>query len=611
MVIRLIATGVACLLIAGCSSVIAPPAASLPGRPALGPHDALVLLSGGGSPTSNQYSQYLQAKALSGFLQRNYPADAVWTFFGIGNRPGVPADLADVHRKVKHEGLLLSTWLPGEIPRNRPARRQEVLDALRREILPRVAPGGTLYLLVGDHGTLTRGRPTGQSAITLWQVERTPSGGWKPNPAEELTVSDLQAALTEGLGQGRVVFVMTQCHSGGFHYVGTPRVFTPHPEWLRTAEAGGPSAVEAWRRQLRGLPVAGFTATDEASLAAGCTPDPDPDRWAGYERYVPEFLLGFDLLAPENARPALPSFAQVHEAATLVDGTIDKPLATSDQFLLTLAEWVEQTPADTLKPALHAAQATYHRRLDGEPFAPADPALRARQEQFARFTQSLVERHPAMKRLLEQGTRAELTAAMGPASSRPGRPRGRRTSAASPAQTLWSDIIRPAWSAALDTGEVPGLSPDAVAFETFLLERESKGQDYTSPSRASALLEWTYWRSSYAFPQRFDPVKAEAVTRWSIERRWRIGEWAKSSPDAKVREAAATWAPRVRPGLPPPPRPPNPAAINRTAAERVLIYRRVLAAWDWVLQVNDPDLRARLSALVALEQTPLPRPALP
>src|SRR5690606_40064313 len=40
--------------------------------------------------------------------------------------------------------------------------------------------------------------------------------------------------------------------------------------------------------------AAGFSATDEDSLAAGCDPDPDPEKWAGYERYVPENLLGIE-----------------------------------------------------------------------------------------------------------------------------------------------------------------------------------------------------------------------------------------------------------------------------------------------------------------------------
>ncbi len=55
------------------------------------------------------------------------------------------------------------------------------------------------------------------------------------------------------------------------------------------------------------LSVAGFTATDEPSLAAGCDPDPDPDRWAGYERYIPENLLAVDLFTGESTGRAEPT----------------------------------------------------------------------------------------------------------------------------------------------------------------------------------------------------------------------------------------------------------------------------------------------------------------
>jgi hypothetical protein len=60
--------------------------------------DAYVLLSGGGTPLTNNYSQYLQAKAMAAHLQRTYPPDSVWVFFGVGNREGEPALLGDVHK---------------------------------------------------------------------------------------------------------------------------------------------------------------------------------------------------------------------------------------------------------------------------------------------------------------------------------------------------------------------------------------------------------------------------------------------------------------------------------------------------------------------------------
>jgi len=185
--------------------------------------DAFVLLSGGGTPLSNNYSQYLQAREVTAFLQRNYPAESVWIFFGIGNRKGVKTILADVRKQEKEGGLLRETWLPGILPRNRPARKAEFLAALKKEILPAVKDGGTLYLFIGDHGSLARKAPK-ESVVTLWQLENPGGGGkWRTNENEELSVTELREALSAGLGRGRVVFCMTQCHSGGFHHLGVPR----------------------------------------------------------------------------------------------------------------------------------------------------------------------------------------------------------------------------------------------------------------------------------------------------------------------------------------------------------------------------------------------------
>src|SRR5262252_8614706 len=69
--------------------------------------DAFVLISGGDSPTENNYSQYLQAKAVSKFFVQAYPTNAVWIFFGAGNVEGGKPVFSDVYRQVKKDGLTL------------------------------------------------------------------------------------------------------------------------------------------------------------------------------------------------------------------------------------------------------------------------------------------------------------------------------------------------------------------------------------------------------------------------------------------------------------------------------------------------------------------------
>src|SRR5213082_3173200 len=86
--------------------------------------DAFVMLSGGDSPLENNYSQYLQARGVVAFFERNYPSNSVWVFFGAGNRDGEIPVFGDVRREGQKDGLALDSWLPGSLSRNRPARRE-------------------------------------------------------------------------------------------------------------------------------------------------------------------------------------------------------------------------------------------------------------------------------------------------------------------------------------------------------------------------------------------------------------------------------------------------------------------------------------------------------
>jgi hypothetical protein len=126
------------------------------------------------------------------------------------------------------------------------------------------------------------------------------------------------------------------------------------------------------------------------------------------------------------------------------------------------------------------------------------------------------------------------------------------------------------------------------------------------------LLNEIYWRSGYARPATLDREKAEAVALWGAVRREKVGAWAHASTEAEVKAAAG----RMRlPGGPPSPgrgagraepRAPADALDQRTAAERILFYRRTLAAWEFLETMGHREALARLEALIALERTPLP-----
>lgn len=575
-----------------------------------GEHDAFVVLSGGGTPLSNNYSQYLQARALNDWLRERYPAQAVWTFFGAGNRPEVAPVFADTRKQNKESGLLVESWLPGPLTENRPATREEILKALREEILPRVAKGGTLFLFVGDHGELSRTEPR-ESIITLWQMENrgAAGGNWRTNPAQVLGVTELRSALEAGLGRGRVVFCFTCCHSGGFHFLGQPRNAAPNPSWFTGFV---PAAAADWSAEPGRVTMAGFTATTEDSLAAGCAPDPDPDRWAGSERFIPEALIGRDLMSGERKGEGLSSFAEAFEQAMFVNRTIDKPHSTAEALLDAYATLIETVlaPSEALAPAIRAQVERYLRGVDGAEPVSTDPTLQAQRRLYARFVDALVSQNPLSESLLRTGTRAQLEAAIGPVTGNAqGRSRRRMNEEV---RRQWTDVIRPVWKAAVDAGTVPGLGAAAREFELHLitLEEMSPRRDLT-PGNRDAVRNELFWKSSYALPALTDAAKAVEMARWEAARRTSILAWARASESEAVREAAEKWGGPVRPDAPANPGfsgPPR--AARKEALQRALAYRRAIAAWDFLLAVDEKGALARLAALRQLERTPLPRPGL-
>jgi hypothetical protein len=474
---------------------------------------------------------------------------------------------------------------------------------LREEILPTVRDGGTLYLFVGDHGEISGRDDNEESAITMWELKpgRRRNRSWYTDDKEILGVAELRAALAQGLGRGRVVFCMTQCHSGGFHGLGLAREMSPPREWF--------SSPPAWAVMGGGnlrLPIAGFTATDQDSVAAGCDADPDPDRWAGYERFMPESLLGVNLMTGQAKSAGARSFADAHATAVLVDETIDKPRATSDYYLRSWADLIESKLATTLAVSgrTRAAVEAYTRAVDRGIGTVTDPALRERQALLEGFTRKLVEQAPAARDLLLAGTRQQLESALearersGTAGG--GAPRGSRRGMMTELRKLWAETLRPAWKAAVTAGKVDGMTAAVRDFELGLIKTEEDGRELLLPRGETALNNEIFWASGYAEPATLDRRKAEAIAQWGAVRRARIIEWGKRSPTPAVRAAAE----KIGPGPVYEDEPVRPLS-RKTAASRVLYYRRVLAAWQFLLTMDAKPALAELQMLIDLERTPV------
>jgi hypothetical protein len=94
-------------------------------------------------------------------------------------------------------------------------------------------------------------------------------------------------------------------------------------------------------------------------------------------------------------------------------------------------------------------------------------------------------------------------------------------------------------------------------------------------------------------------------------RRSAILEWAKQSDDESLRAAAGRLdsgggsterSVEASDGVSARERPID----AETAAARALFYRRALAAWSFLLEMNEREALARLRELRELERTPLP-----
>jgi hypothetical protein len=174
-------------------------------------------------------------------------------------------------------------------------------------------------------------------------------------------------------------------------------------------------------------------------------------------------------------------------------------------------------------------------------------------------------------------------------------------------------------------GKVSALvSPHALAYEnTLLVEEENDKAARRKIGMGNPTPKAIFWATGAHDPATYDAAKAEAVARWGAQRRRTIAEWARASENAEVKAAAEKLFPVRRlsdaTATPTPSTPaPRPAAQvastdgqrplqPKIAAERVLLYRRVLAAWAFLHEMKEQDALDCVRELTDLERTPLPK----
>ncbi len=292
-----------------------------------------MVLSGGVSSFQNHYSQYLQTKLLAEHMRSRLTPEQVDLFFAAGNNETTKELFPDVHRYIQSSGLSrVDQLLPGIISGNRPATPTVVKEYFDTELPAKIDPSGTLFLLVTDHGApnprlIDATDPYADNCIDLWSGKATTRDN---SLYEDLRNCFSVKKLEQGLKKsspGRTVFAMTQCHSGGFHRLSVKK--------------------DGSSRWTANPAICGFTASDENTVASGCTSDVNDENYRGYERFFAEALSGTDVITRKPKGTPAKSLQEAHYSAAEIDTTLDIPLSTSEYFL---RNWAEDIASSGFEP---------------------------------------------------------------------------------------------------------------------------------------------------------------------------------------------------------------------------------------------------------------------
>lgn len=298
------------------------------------------VLSGGGAPWSNHYSQYLQTKTLATGLGRIFGQVAVDVRFGIGNNAEDPKVFPDVHAKITEEDVQNERMIYGVLSANAAATKENVRDYFENILPSKLTKDDAFFLFVSDHGMPnSRARAYENNCIHLWSYdpESAREGGFDD---QCLSKDELLALITKNVPAKKTVFAMSQCYSGGFHRLSVD----PDGDY--------PSANAS---------LCGFTSVTEDLVASGCTDDVEADRYQGYERYFTEMITGRDVVTGKNIPEGRKlTVRSAHRAAALKDMTVDVPQSTSDYYLLA---WHDAIFSDGFKPRAGSLRSSEVKKL--------------------------------------------------------------------------------------------------------------------------------------------------------------------------------------------------------------------------------------------------------
>lgn len=535
--------------------------------------DQILVLSGGGTPLTNHYSQYLQTRTLFDDLSSRFPKSEPSVLFGGGNQPGAARTMADVHKSVKIDGLDYETLIFGEIKSNKAASPLNVEAYFAQEKLSRMKKDETFFLMVSDHG-MPFIYPDGTSDTTF-ENNCIDLFGYSVDLAQGdvrmmedrkrcLSKGALQSKLEKNVSAGRVVFAMSQCYSGGFH---------------KMSVSQNDIYPKANPR------ICGFTSVTEDTTASGCTADVDGPNYQGYERSFTQQLTGVDIVTGERLRAPRVSLKDAHENATVEDLTKDIPLSTSDYYLWKWAlvignkDFSPRTNAVNAKTAVAALLETKIGSGDLE-----DPLFIQKEKFFSEAQAAILKLHPELTEKIK-GNLLDLDQAVNEMSEAL---EERQAKLAQINLNLSNSeaLLVQQWSDAVKRGKTE-LSEEDKDIETQIFGNNSPedGALFTMSVKAVT-----------------DPQRSEAISSYKARRLMLAMEWASKAKrkdlnfliskikngNKRFEEANALY---------------DRAEKAHGHLRRILIYRQALGAWAALDKMQDRQALEELKGLLACEST--------
>jgi len=274
-------------------------------------------IGGGYSASGNQVSlekniQYLQ-RVLDGLGRKEDPHTI---YFADGSHQGRDLQFYDKDFDIPKINLYLAEFVGStrglwnqyrnhEIKVNGPSKSAEIskwFDAKGKKLSGK---NDRLLIYFTGHGGRGEKKTPHNTIMYLWQDTN-------------LRVNQFVTELDKLPKELPVTMVMVQCYSGGFSNI----IF----------KEGDP------KKGLSDHTRAGFYATVQTRVAAGCTPDINEANYREYSTYFWEALYGETRMGKKVEKPdynedGVTSYSEAHAYTILNSRTIDIPVKTSDAFL--------------------------------------------------------------------------------------------------------------------------------------------------------------------------------------------------------------------------------------------------------------------------------------